>query len=149
MTLGTCSVCAENPANYKCPQCLILYCSLPCYKNPKHVHGDQELVVKPQVPQELPVPKEDSQESARENLFARIAGDTQIKALLATKLLQVHLAVVLKLLEDTLLTDEAMAENRREIANMRLCDLRMGGSCENILVEEFVVRILELYGAET
>lgn len=57
--------------------------------------------------------------------------------------------MVVKLLSDSLITKEPLAENRREIANMRLCELRMGGSEENELVEEFISRVLHLMDAGT
>lgn len=145
MALGLCSICSINQANYKCPKCLIVYCSLPCYKSLQHVH-DAEVTAKskspnPKTTEHLSQP---SLPISKDQLLAKIAQDAQIKSLLASKSLQVHLAVIVKLLEDSLLTNEPMAENRREIANMRLCELRMGGPDENLLVEEFVQRVLQL-----
>lgn len=168
--LGQCSICEEKQANYKCPKCLIVYCSLLCYKSPKHDHtesqGAEEQTtkdtenqtnVKNQVPEQAKIaedtlkPEETKKGNdlqapltAKEQLFAKMAQDPQIKSLLSCKSLQVHLAVLIKLLEDSLLTNEPMAENRREIANMRLCELRKGGKEENSLIEEFVERILQL-----
>lgn len=153
--LGQCSICSEKQANYKCPRCLIVYCSLPCYKSPNHVHEETPVKTENQIqtaPQDIKDKNADSKDpsdslnppSAKEQLFAKIALDPQIKSLLSCKSLQVHLAVLVKLLEDSLLTNEPMAENRREIANMRLCELRKGGKEENSLIEEFVERILHL-----
>ncbi|RUS20956.1 hypothetical protein BC937DRAFT_93977 [Endogone sp. FLAS-F59071] len=31
----TCGVCLDNPSKYKCPNCILPYCSLPCYKKHK------------------------------------------------------------------------------------------------------------------
>lgn len=146
MALGLCSICSKNDANYKCPRCLIVYCSLPCYKSPQHTHDSESPPKsepsKPEAPEKPPLSPSGS--DPKDHLLAKIAEDPQIKALLATKSLQVHLAVIVKLLEDSLLTNEPMAENRHEIANMRLCELRMGGPNENSVVEEFVQRVLQL-----
>lgn len=156
--LGQCSICREKQANYKCPRCLTPYCSLPCYKSPQHVHEeaprnaeDDKIseVTKTEINEENLASDNKASDpaapiSAKEQLFVKIAQDPQIKTLLSSKSLQVHLAVIFKLLEDSLLTNEPMAENRREIANMRLCELRKGGKEENSLIEEFVERILQL-----
>lgn len=169
-SLGQCSICTEKPANYNCSRCLVVCCSLPCYKSSQHVHEEkkeqkklssekllkgssnetrlEETEVLILAPEEATSTKTretaEKSLSSKELLFARVAADSQIKTLLSIKSLQIHLAVLLKLLEDSLLTNEAMAENRREIANMRLCELRMGGSEENLLIEEFVHRVLEV-----
>lgn len=139
MAFGTCTICTANEAKYKCPKCAIVYCSLPCFKDPKHVHEAPEPTTLPTSPKVLEeAPEEDSK-------FALIAQDPVIKTLLAQKALRVHLAVLLKLLNDSLLTREPILENRKEIVNMRLCNLRMGGGPEeNELVEEFVQRVMEL-----
>lgn len=157
---GNCSICNQKKANYKCPKCLIGYCSLVCYKDPSHSHEPKELAAKgeptaveseiqetaKQETEHTESPKDDKAiSSPKEKLFERIAQDPQIKSMLSCKSLQVHLAVIVKLLEDSLLTNEPMSENRREIANMRLCELRMGGASQNVLVEEFVQRILHVY----
>lgn len=142
MALGKCAICAENDAKYKCPKCSIAYCSLPCFKNTKHDHlnvvtteGASEPIAK--------VPQAKSATSSQ-LLFESVAEDPVIKSLLGYKSLQVHLAVVLRLLSDSRITNEPLAENRREIANLRLCDLRTNGVHENELVEEFVQRVLYL-----
>ena len=78
-------------------------------------------------------------------IFEKIANDPIIRSLLKYKSLQTHLQILLKLLLDSLLTREPIFENRKEIVNMRLCDLRIGGPEENELVEEFVQRVLILH----
>lgn len=152
--LGQCSICTEKTANYKCPKCLIVYCSLACYKSPDHKHEVSETrndISKDPVTDSVTdsglVTNSSLAELDPKNknyLFSKIAQDPQIKSLLACKALQVHLAVLVRLLEDSLLTNEPMAENRREIANMRLCELRKGGCNENSLIEEFVERLLQV-----
>ncbi|RUS25448.1 zinc finger HIT domain-containing protein 3-like protein [Jimgerdemannia flammicorona] len=34
-TKPNCRVCEQNPSKYKCPNCTLPYCSLPCYKKHK------------------------------------------------------------------------------------------------------------------
>lgn len=151
MVTGSCSVCEAAPAKYKCPTCSIAYCSLTCFKSEKHQH------VTPQPPPALaPHRQNEDHKTASENggaeettnppsVFQSIADDAVIRRLLSYKSLQVHLATLLNIMHDSSITNEAMAENRRELANLRLCDLRMGGAEQNELVEEFVSRVIELW----
>lgn len=141
MALGTCSICHKAQAKYKCPKCSIEYCSLPCFKDPAHDH-EGIATTKDHGPSSLapaPVPL-----PLTPTLYESVAADPVIKSLLGYKSLQVHLAVVLRLLSDSRITSEPLAENRREIANLRLCELRTNGAHENVLVEEFVQRVLFL-----
>ncbi|KAM9938819.1 hypothetical protein OXX80_001685 [Metschnikowia pulcherrima] len=146
MALGKCGICTENQAKYKCPTCSIEYCSLPCFKSEKHDHnnlssansveklpGSAMQISEPIQPKETPP------------IFEKIANDPIIRSLLKYKSLQTHLSILLKLLSDSSLTREPIFENRKEIVNMRLCDLRIGGPEENELVEEFVQRVLILH----
>lgn len=143
MALGECSVCLKEQAKYRCPKCPVVYCSLTCFKSPSHSHDS--LADEPKAIPEPEVAKKTEEKPEKSNeLFATIAKDPVIKHLLTYNSLQVHLAVILKLLNDSSITNEPLAENRKELANMRLCDLRMGGSEENELVEEFVSRVIEL-----
>lgn len=135
-------MCESAPAKYKCPTCSIPYCSLTCFKSEKHQH-----VTTPHPPRDDELPSEtgnavDTQSAP--SLFQSIADDAVIRQLLSYKSLQVHLATLLNIMHDSSITNEAMAENRRELANLRLCDLRMGGAEKNELVEEFVSRVIEL-----
>lgn len=148
MALDICSICHQSQAKYKCPKCSVEYCSLACFKNPTHDH--LAIVVtstaSPTNSDSIIEGTNDrpAESSTSSDIFDSIASDPVIKSLLGYKSLQVHLAVILKLLSDSKLTNEPLAENRREIANMRLCDLRTNGSQENTLVEEFVQRVLHL-----
>lgn len=144
--MTACAFCPEQ-SKYKCPQCKAPYCSLGCYKSASHTH-DAETTATP-TPQTAQAEPGDNNGSAgqtqAQNPFDAIIQDPEIKGLLSEKTLQVHLAVILRILQDLLITNEPMADNRREIANMRLCELRVGGLEENVLVEQFVQRVLELY----
>ncbi|PVH15293.1 uncharacterized protein CXQ87_003131 [Candidozyma duobushaemuli] len=142
MSLGECTVCQKEQAKYRCPKCPVKYCSLVCFKSPLHSHDIVEETAAPQRPEKSGEPVEDEEPSINQ----KIANDPVIQSLLKYKSLQVHIAVIIKLLTDSSITNEPLAENRREIANMRLCDLRMGGAEENELVEEFVSRVIELTG---
>lgn len=142
MSLGECTVCLNQQAKYRCPKCSVKYCSLVCFKSPSHSHDIVEETTPAQRPDKSGEPAEDEEPSINQ----KIANDPVIQSLLKYKSLQVHIAVIIKLLTDSSITNEPLAENRREIANMRLCDLRMGGAEENELVEEFVSRVIELTG---
>lgn len=134
MALGTCCICREILAKYKCPKCAVEYCLLACFKDTRHSH--ENIILPNSAPPPPPV--------SPPTKFDRIAADPVIQTLLSYKSLQVHLAVLARMLSDSAITNEPVAENRREIVNMRLCELRMGGTEENELVEEFVQRVLEL-----
>lgn len=133
MALGKCSICHAVEAKYRCSRCEVVYCLVTCFKDVRHVHSEAPARVARPPPAEEPLSK--LQVAAR---------DPVIVSLLKHKVLQVHLAVLVKMLQDSQLTNEPLAENRRELVNMRLCELRMGGTEENELVEEFVQRVLEL-----
>ncbi|EEQ36231.1 hypothetical protein CLUG_00354 [Clavispora lusitaniae ATCC 42720] len=145
MAFGTCSICREAQAKYKCPKCSVEYCSLGCFKNPLHSHTEIGVPDTEVNSEKIASSSHENDEAPKkEDVFAQIANDPVIKSLLKYKSLQVHLGVLIKLASDSQFTNEPLAENRREIANMRLCELRMGGSEENELVEEFVERVLSL-----
>lgn len=149
MALGTCSICKSAVAKYKCPKCAVEYCSLPCFKSPVHSHAIAAAGLEPSeitVVHNTGVTQPPVDHGSE--LFRSIAADTVIQSLLGYKSLQVHLAVLLRILEDSRITNEPLAENRRDIANMRLCELRTHGKDENELVEEFVQRVLLLVGDE-
>lgn len=156
MPLGQCQVCGIQEARYKCPKCYVPYCTLACFKSPLHSHDGRES----SPPSAPPAPgvglsishdslsgssdNEASKTTASHLLLQKIAEDRQIKAMLAYKSLRAHLSVLLKLMLDSSITKEPIFDNRKEIANMRLCELRMGGAEENELVEEFVQRVVKL-----
>lgn len=168
MALGKCLICTETQAKYKCPRCLVEYCSLKCFKDPKHAHKEPETDEKSEDTGATVTTGTNEQNSndqshkintnnlssgqdepqtdpkVTSHMFAKIAQDPLVKSLLGYKLLQVHLAVLLRLLSDSRITNEPLAENRKEIANLRLCELRVNGAHENELVEEFVQRVLYL-----
>lgn len=135
-------MCLKEQAKYRCPKCPVKYCSLVCFKSPSHSHDVVEETTAPQGYEKSGEPVKDDEPTINQ----KIANDPVIQSLLKYKSLQVHIAVIIKLLTDSSITNEPLAENRREIANMRLCDLRMGGAEENELVEEFVSRVIELTG---
>ncbi|GBL51561.1 hypothetical_protein [Candidozyma auris] len=144
MALGVCTVCSEQNAKYRCSKCPVVYCSLSCFKSPTHTHEQIEEATKKEVTTQKKESDTENEQSKSKSLHQKIAEDPIIQQLLRYKSLQVHIAVLLKILNDSSITNEPLAENRREIANMRLCNLRMGGSEENELVEEFVSRVIEL-----
>lgn len=134
-----CGICNINESKYKCPKCSVNYCSIPCFKDSTHTHesveeknetGDDNPVV---VPTDEPT-----------NKFDKLINDSQIQSMLKYKSLQFHLSVILKIINDASITGESMLENRKEIANLKLTNLRSGGLEQNELVEDFVERVLFL-----
>lgn len=130
--MGLCDICTAADAKYKCPACEVPYCLIKCYKSELHKHEE-----KPKVAPSPPPEKPPSQ-------FDLIANDKRVKKLLGENSLQVHLGILVKILTDSDVTNEPIAENRRDLANMRLCSLRKGGSEVNELVEEFCQLVVEL-----
>lgn len=145
MALGQCTICCDNQAKYKCPKCPAQYCSLSCYKAPSHVHD--EVTETPNL-ENVETVKPDLSDKRIPSKFEKVLADPTIQNFLKYKSLKVHLAIIAKILEDSSLTNEPLAVNRKDIANMRLCDLRKGGSEENELVEEFVARTLQILAEE-
>ncbi|KAF2357334.1 Zinc finger HIT-type [Trinorchestia longiramus] len=41
MSTENCKICRNNAAKYKCPSCLLKYCSVPCYKTHKSSSSDE------------------------------------------------------------------------------------------------------------
>lgn len=85
-----------------------------------------------------------SEDKSESNPLERIMNDLQIQAMLKYKALQIHLNSIIQILKDVSLTNEYQESTRREIANMKLCNLRVGGVEENELVEDFIQRFLYL-----
>lgn len=133
-----CIFCNQNNAKYKCPKCLVGYCSLDCFKSTLHKHD-----LKPEQ-SDLPPPVAESQPPAQggggEPLFAQIARDPIIQGMLKEKSLQFHLLTVISILNDT----HDTLENKLAIMNLKLNDLRLGGIEQNMLIEEFIERVVEL-----
>lgn len=143
-----CGICDENEAKYRCPKCNVHYCSLGCFKGPKHVHTESEKLVQNNAIKTDANPEKSSttnnESSLNVDLYARIVSDAQILSMLKFKSLQFHLSVILKILDDPQVSREQTSAGRREVANAKLTQLREGGSEENELVEDFVARVLEL-----
>lgn len=146
--LGLCGICRERQANYKCPKCLVVYCSIVCFKQHQQLAAasppvndlePQGISAEPSAIMESTEIVEDPQSTKFQTMLA----DPQIQALLREPSLQFHLHTLTSILRDTSVVNDNR-ENRLAIANMKLCDLRMGGIEENILIEEFIARLLSL-----
>lgn len=131
--MKTCAICEEREAKYRCPKCFIRYCSLVCFKSEKHNHDDN-------IP---PEKNELTKDKVETNKWEVLANDSVIRSMLKYKSLQFHLSVIQKIISDVSVTGESEEEARKEIANMKLTELRKGGSEENELVEDFVQAILQ------
>lgn len=132
-----CGICHVNESKYKCPKCTVNYCSLPCFKDPKHTHDEV-------IEKNIPDHKAETKLTEPEGKFDKLLNDSQIQSMLKYKSLQFHLSVIMKIINDSTITGEPMLENRKEIANLKLTNLRSGGLEENELIEDFVDRVLFL-----
>ncbi|RCK62693.1 Protein HIT1 [Candida viswanathii] len=134
-----CGICKTQESKYKCPKCSIAYCSIACYKSPDHSHENIATTI-PTKP-ELKIP--DVQE--HDDKFGRLLQDTQIQYFLKQPSLQIHLLTIIKILNDASFTQKNLTiEQKQDVANLKINDLRTGGVEENELVEEFIQRVLYL-----
>lgn len=129
-----CKVCGEHESKYKCPVCMVKYCSLACYRNHQHEKTES-----------LETKKQEWVPAGADDKFALVLNDPTIQSMLKYKSLQVHLLSIIKILKSDDFTNETTTEGKREIANLKLCNLRIGGSEENELVEDFIKVFLNLY----
>jgi zinc finger HIT domain-containing protein 3 len=134
-----CKVCQERVAKYKCPRCIIEYCGIDCFKEHKETCQPVE-----QVQSKDKIVADQQIESSEQRTFDRILQDEQIKYYLRFDSLKYHLTGVYKLFTDPALSAEQTREGRKAVALKKLRNLRAGGTEENQLVEEFVVRVIEL-----
>ena len=160
--LGECRVCDKNiPARYKCPACATPYCSLVCFKVHKESCQPPQQQQEPQREQQQSAassektdqtPKAEQstiatagpEDSGKNAVFERLLRDDGIKYYLKQESLRVHLRTISDILNDPKVSGEQSSEARRRVALKKLRELRMGGREENVLVEEFVERVLEL-----
>ncbi|KAI5955158.1 HIT1 [Candida jiufengensis] len=137
-----CQICNDQESKYKCPKCKIVYCSIKCYKSELHKHEEvEEQNIREKPP--LENLEEKPQESLEETKFDKILKDQQIQYLLKQPSLQFHLLSILTIIKDGFINN-LNYDQKLEVMNIKLNDLRTGGVEENELVEEFVQRVLEL-----
>ncbi|ORX78061.1 hypothetical protein BCR32DRAFT_295236 [Anaeromyces robustus] len=73
-----CQVCNENPPKYKCPKCLIPYCSLACYKK----HNETPCQKKEIIPVKTePEKKEEKKEDEDEDEYLTKVPEEKLKQL--------------------------------------------------------------------
>ena len=137
--MAICAICNVNESKYKCPKCSVNYCSIGCFKDPCHTH--ESIGEKDKAGNET---KEMLLTDEPASKFNKLINDSQILSMLKYKSLQFHLSVILKIINDASITGESVLENRKEIANLKLTNLRSGGLEQNELVEDFVERVLFL-----
>lgn len=142
-----CGICQVEQSKYKCPKCSIAYCSLTCYKSESHTHDNLPTVTDTtsQPPQQQQQTTTTTTTTPGDDKFLKLLQDDQIKYLLNQPSLQFHLLSIIKILIDPTSTPKnSNIEQKLDIANLKLNDLRIGGIEQNELVEEFVQRCLEL-----
>ena len=138
-TMTICGICNIKESKYKCPKCSVNYCSIGCFKDVGHTHQSNEENQK--VEDEK---KEVLLKAELTSKFDKVINDSQIQSMLKYKSLQFHLSVILKIINDASITGESVLDDRKEIANLKLTNLRSGGLEQNELVEDFVERVLFL-----
>ena len=141
-----CGICQVEQSKYKCPKCSIAYCSLTC-KSESHTHDNLPTVTDTtsQPPQQQQQTTTTTTTTPGDDKFLKLLQDDQIKYLLNQPSLQFHLLSIIKILIDPTFTPKnSNIEQKLDIANLKLNDLRIGGIEQNELVEEFVQRCLEL-----
>ncbi|KAG5418987.1 HIT1 [Candida metapsilosis] len=111
----------------------------PCYKSEAHKHED----TKSSEPPAIEPPNSSSSSSEPMTKFDKFIQDDQIKYLLKQPALQFHLLSILTILQDGFINN-LNQEQKLEVMNLKLNDLRKGGVEQNELVEEFVQRVLQL-----
>jgi hypothetical protein len=136
MKFGQCQVCKETEARYKCPKCDIVYCSLKCFKDERHAHED---FPKETAGTDTPV-LETTDEASYDPKYHKLFQDERLQYLLKFKALQIHLYAMYKILTDSKLSHE----RKMDMANDKLNSLRIAGSQENELVEEFCEIVIDV-----
>ncbi|ODQ77705.1 hypothetical protein BABINDRAFT_169013 [Babjeviella inositovora NRRL Y-12698] len=134
-----CEICQVEVSKYKCPKCQIRYCSLKCFKSEAHSHENLPEAARPEAPAVLTAKPPEITSG-----FDKLLKDKKLLYMLQFASLKTHLSTILAIMSDAAIANEPTAEGRREIANKKLCDLRVGGPEENSLVEEFCSRVIEL-----
>ncbi|KAK9483796.1 hypothetical protein V1527DRAFT_412576, partial [Lipomyces starkeyi] len=144
--LGTCQICRSAKAQYKCPKCLLKYCSLKCYKDESHTHEQSDVSKKPEGENtaESSYYQSGSAANPREEQYASLMNDQVIHGMLRSPTLQHHLVSIHEILSDPAQSGEHTAEGRHDVALKKFRELRAGGIEDNIEVEEFVGRVLSL-----
>ncbi|KAK6464159.1 protein required for growth at high temperature [Scheffersomyces coipomensis] len=158
-----CGICNVNPSKYKCPKCMIPYCSLLCFKDETHVVNHKESLSIDStashdnngiIPQ-IGIDDKTTDSQVPSNIkFDQIINDPIIRSMLQEKSLQFHLLTLIKVMkspQELKLNNEIVnnRDNRLSIMNSKLNDLRIGGLEENLMIEEFIHRVLTIYNQES
>ncbi|CCK68478.1 Hit1p KNAG_0B00290 [Huiozyma naganishii CBS 8797] len=140
---GTCEICLEGDAKYRCPKCRIRYCSLRCFKNEeKHSHKDEETKTLdgPVIKEQSTATTEDTLANGRtlkDPMFNELYEKTpELRGLLQYNTVKFHLAKVHKILTSSG-NGDLTSEGRKQLAIDYLNTLRYGGVHFNEAVEEF------------
>ncbi|KAI5965712.1 HIT1 [Candida pseudojiufengensis] len=136
-----CEICKLQESKYKCPKCKLPYCSIACYKSELHQH--EEIKIDQKQEEQTQESKEEISRPSEESKFDKILSDPQIQYYLKQQSLQFHLLSILTILKDGFINN-LNTDQKIEVMNLKLNDLRKGGIEENELIEEFVQRVLEL-----
>lgn len=119
---------------------MIPYCLLGCYRSANHSHDDVDVTQRDASASTELAETDD----APCNKFSRIASDPIVSLMLGDKALQYHLHVLTQILDNPGLSNANTVQDRLQVMNLKLNDLRIGGIEENSVVEEFLQRVITL-----
>ncbi|CAK9440973.1 uncharacterized protein LODBEIA_P48420 [Lodderomyces beijingensis] len=136
--MALCQICRVETSKYTCPKCKIPYCSLKCYKSTQHQHHEQSVDVEPSSPA-----TDIASTTTNGSKFDSLLNNEKIQYLLKQPALQFHLLSLITILQDGFIRN-LNHEQKLEVMNLKLTDLRAGGIEENELVDEFVHLVLQL-----
>lgn len=142
-----CGICKVSKDKYKCPKCLIPYCSLLCFKSENHKHEESESNDEPEVKNSKPTDTVSLQnsESSIDLKWVTAFKDPIIRSMLRSDALQIHLVTIMKILKEPQFTNSTNLEETKEVALLKLTNLRHPNGIEaNEIVEEFINRLLLL-----
>ncbi|KAI3402755.2 hypothetical protein KGF56_004429 [Candida oxycetoniae] len=138
-------------SKYKCPKCKLPYCSLACYKSHSDKHNEEiandnsgsgaSSSNKNNNKNISLIDKQDFPSTGSK--FDKFLEDEKIRYLLKQPVLQFQLLSIITILQEGFIKN-LNREQKLEVMNLKLSDLRIGGIEENELVEEFVERVLQL-----
>jgi len=129
---GSCEVCHEETSKYKCPQCLVKYCSLPCFRQHKGVCEDKQTASQTSQLDSVPQPKGSSRTSTEctdSEDFVPIDRLTKLEG-------NVHLA--------SMLSNPHLQDVIREVNSARNTELCLNNAMKEPLFLEFAEECLRV-----
>ncbi|KAJ3182226.1 Zinc finger HIT domain-containing protein 3 [Gaertneriomyces sp. JEL0708] len=126
MPTSICSICNENSSKYKCPNCLVPYCSLSCFRTHKETPCEKTTAAPP-------TPKEESKPDLPIEEDSLLSGDVLLKL---KQCKDVQSLVSLPELQKILAEVDGAAQPEKALDNLR----------NDPLMSEFIEKALEVIG---